>query len=404
MKPGRAIELPDLASPRFKANPYRFYARLREEAPVFRCRVPLVGVTHLVARYDDVLTVLTDERFGNDWSPRMPWLLRQFARPITRSMLNRDPPDHGRLRTLVHQAFTPRRIERMGDRIQTVCHESLDTVAASGRFDLVRDYALPLPITIIAELLGVPVRDQPRFYRWSKSLLAVSSNLAVVRAVPQVWSLVRYLGSLFALRRATPGDDVVTGLLEAEEAGDKLTEDELLAMVFLLLIAGYETTTNLIAIGALTLTLNRPELGRFQRDPVLRESAIEELLRFTSPLDIGSVRMAREDIALGSVVIPRGALVAPVLGSANRDANQFPNPETLDLTREPNRHLAFGRGAHFCLGAPLARLEARIALTTLFGRFPDLGLEQPPESLRWRRSFLLRGLEELPVAVAARPR
>lgn len=392
------IELPDLASPQFKANPYPFYARLRAAAPVYRGRVPLTGVTYLVTRYADVLTVLKDERFGNDWSPKMPWMLRHFARPITQSMLNRDPPDHGRLRNLVSKAFTPRRIEQMGQRIETVCEQLLDQVAPGGRLELVRGYALPIPITIIAELLGVPTRDRLRFHAWSRSLLAVSSNASIVRALPEFWSLIRYLRRLFADRRARPGDDMVTALVEAEEAGDKLGEDELLAMVFLLLVAGYETTTNLIASGTLTLSLNPSELERWQRDPSVREPAIEELLRYTSPLDIASVRMAREDVTIGSVAIPRGGLVAPVLGSANRDESQFPSPETLDLTREPNRHLAFGQGLHFCLGAPLARLEGRIALTMLFARFPNLRLAQPPESLRWRRSLILRGLEELPVA------
>lgn len=389
---------PDLASPRFKANPYPFYARLRAEAPVYRTRVPIGGVAWLVTRYDDVLLVLKDARFGNDWSPRMPWLLLRFARPLTRGMLNRDAPDHTRLRTLVHKAFTPRRVEQLRERIQTVCEDLLNAAAPSRRMELVRGYALPLPITIIAELLGVSAQDRLQFHSWSRRMVAVSSNMDLLRALPSVWLLLRYLRKLFAERRAHPRDDLVTALVEAEEAGDHLSEEELLAMVILLLVAGYETTTNLIASGALALIQHPQQRDWFQRNPALTESAIEELLRYTSPLEIASVRFVREEVTIGSVTLPRGELVSAVLGSANHDESQFPNPDTLDITREPNRHLAFGQGAHFCLGAPLARLEGQIALTTLFRRFPNLRLADAPESLRWRKSLILRGLEQLPVA------
>jgi len=391
------IKTPDLASPRFKANPYPFYARLRAEAPVFRTRVPIGGAAWLVTRYDDVLTVLKDERFANDWSPRMPWVLRRFARPITQGMLNKDAPDHTRLRTLVNKVFTPRRVEGLRERIQNVCDDLLDNAAPSGRIELVHAYALPLPVTIIAEMLGIPARDRLHFYAWSKSMLEASSQTRLLRAVPNVWSLFRYLRQVFAERRAHPQEDLATALVQAEEAGDKLNEDELLAMMILLLVAGFETTTNLIASGTLALLQHPEQCDRFRQDPALADSAIEELLRYTSPLEIASVRYTREEVTLGAVTIPRGELVAPVLGSANRDQSQFPSPEVLDLAREPNRHLAFGLGTHFCLGAPLARLEGRIALTSLFRRFPNLRLAQPPESLRWRKSLILRGLEELPL-------
>ncbi len=393
------IKAPDLASPRFKANPYSFYARFRAEAPVFRTPVPVGGMAWLVTRYDDVLTVLKDERFANDWSPRMPWVLRRFARPLTQGMLNKDDPDHTRLRTLVNKAFTPRRMEGLHERIQNVCDDLLDAAASNGRIELVHTYALPLPVIIIAELLGIPARDRLRFYAWSKSMVEASSQTRMLRAVPNVWSLFRYLRRVFTERRAHPQEDLVTALVQAEEAGDKLNEDELLAMMFLLLVAGFETTTNLIASGTLAL-LQHPKQGdRFRQDPALAESAIEELLRYTSPLDLASVRCTREEVTIGAVTIPRGELVVPVLGSANHDESQFPSAEVLDLGRDPNRHLAFGLGAHFCLGAPLARLEGRLALTTLFRRLPNLRLAQPPESLRWRKSLVLRGLEELPLNV-----
>lgn len=395
------IKAPDLASPRFKANPYPFYARLRAEAPVYRTRVKLVNRhTWLVTRYDDVLLVLKDERLANDWSARMPWFFRfGVGKRLTRHMLNQDPPDHTRLRNLVHKAFTPRLIERLRDRIQRVCDDLLDTAARNGRMDLVGAYALPLPLTIIADLLGIPAQDRLRFHSWSRRMVTASTTTDLLHALPRMWLLLRYLRKLFAERRARPQDDLITALVQAEEAGDRLNEEELQAMVGLLLIAGYETTINLIASGTLALIQHPEQRERLQQNPALAESAIEELLRYTSPLEIAAARLAREEITIASVTLPRGELVSAVLGSANHDESQFPNPETLDIAREPNKHLAFGQGAHFCLGAPLARLEGRIALTTLFRRFPNLRLAEKPESLRWRKGLIVRGLEQLPVAL-----
>ena len=391
------IDLPDLASPQFKANPYPFYARLRAETPVVRARVPIAGTAWLVTRFDDVVTVLRDGRFANDWSPRMPWFLRRFARPITRHMLARDAPDHTRLRTLVNKAFTPRLIERLRGRIESLSNELLDATVAGGGIDLVRGYALPLPITVIAELLGIPAQDRLRFHAWSRRMVAASSNMRMLKALPGVWSAIRYMRQLFAERRAHPQDDLITALVQAEEAGDRLSEEELVGMVILLMLAGYETTVNLIASGTLALLEHREQRERFLREPDLGESAVEELLRYTSPLEIASVRLLREELKIGSRLVPRGELILAVFGSANRDEAQFVNPDVLDIAREPNRHVAFGQGAHFCLGAPLARLEGRIALTTLFQRLPNLRLAVPPESLCWRRSLIFRGLEELPI-------
>jgi cytochrome P450 PksS len=395
------IRLPDLSSPEFKADPYPFYARLRRKSPVCRARVPITRTAWLVTRYDDVVTVLRDPRFANDWSPRVPWFLVRFARPITRGMLNRDAPDHTRLRTLVNKAFTPRLVERLRERIAALSEELLERAARNGpAFDLVRAYALPLPITIIADLLGIAGEHRLRFHAWSRSLISASTQPAMLRALPDVWRVIRYMRRLFAERRAEPRDDLVTALVQAEEAGDRLSEEELVAMVILLMLAGYETTVNLISSGTLALLQHPAARERFQREPALAESAVEELLRYTSPLEIASVRLVRDDARFDSVVIPRGELVLAIIGAANRDESQFAEPEKLDLGREPNKHVAFGHGAHFCLGAPLARLEGRIALAALFRRFPDLRLAQPAESLRWRRSFIFRGLEEMRVAQA----
>lgn len=394
------IKAPDFSSPRFKANPYPFYAHLRAQAPVYRTRLAFWLPAWLVTRYGDVLTVLKDERFSNDFSSRIPWLPRS-TRPLYRILLNLDPPDHTRLRALVSKAFTPRMVERLRERIQNVCDDLLDSAPASGRMDLVRGFALPLPLTIIADLLGIPRQDRRGFNAWSKRVAAMSSGavLDMLRAQPYLWLFFRYFRKLVALRRAEPQDDLVTALVQAEEAGDKLSEDELIAMIGLLLLAGYETTVNLVASGALALIQHPEQRDRLQRNPELGPAAIEELVRYTSPLEFASPRIAREDVTIGSVTIPRGAFVLAVLGSANHDESEFPHPEALDITRVPNRHLAFGMGAHFCLGAPLARLEGEIALTTLFRRFPDLGLAEAPESLRWRRGLAIRGLERLTVAL-----
>lgn len=391
------IKVEDLARPAFKANPYPLYARLRAEAPV--CPTLLLRQpTWLVTRYSDVFAVLKDERLVKDWLPRTRWVHR-FAGAITRHMLNQDGPDHLRLRTLVHKAFTPHLIERLRSRIESVCDELLDELETNGRLELMNGYALPLPLTVIAELLGIPAEIRNRLHGLSRSTFSASNILGVLRSIPDQRLLISRIRKLVAERRRDPKDDLITALVQAEEAGDKLSEPELVATIALLLVAGYETTVNLIGTGALTLIEHPEQRQRLGQDPALAQSAIEELLRYTSPLDMASQRFAREDMTIDSVNISQGDLVVAVIGSANHDETQFPNPETFDITRQPNKHVAFGQGAHFCLGAPLARLEGQIALTTLFRRFPNLHLAQASETLRWRKSLIIRGLEELLVAL-----
>jgi cytochrome P450 PksS len=397
------IKASALAHPRFKADPYPFYARMRAESPVFQASVPFVGRGWFVTRYEDVVTVAKDDRFSRNILPMVRWLPGLVLVPLTRQILSQDPPDHTRLRKLVTQAFTPRRIERLGDRIQAVCDGLLEAAPRTGSFDLVRDYALPLPLTVIAELLGIPMQDRQRFHRLAQGSLPIgvaSGILDLPMALPHVWLITRYFRRLFAERRARPGDDLISALVQAEEAGDRLDEDELLGIAILLLVAGYETTVHLIGSAALALLQDPDQGARFVTEPGLTYTAMEELLRYTSPVEMMTPRIAREDVTLSSVTIPRGAWVVAVLGSANRDESAFTDPGTLDLARDPNPHVAFGQGRHFCLGASLARMEAQIALTTLFTHFPGLCLTQPAESLRWRKLFPLRGLAELPVGLA----
>jgi cytochrome P450 PksS len=305
-----------------------------------------------------------------------------------------------RLRALVSKAFTPRIIERLRGRIEALCEELLDAMERERGTDLVAGYALPLPATVIAELLGVPAEDHARFHRWSNRLVSVSSGRDMLRALPAALAFVRYLRNLVERRRADPQDDLITALIRVEEAGDKLSEDELLAMAFLLLVAGHETTVNLIASGTLALLEHPEQTARLRRDPSLVKPAVEELLRYTSPVEMATERYAREDAEIGGRRIPRGELVLAVLGSANRDERHFEKPDVLDLARDPNRHLAFGRGGvHHCLGAPLARMEGQIALSALLRRFPGARLAMAPESLHWRRGLFLRGLEKLPLVL-----
>jgi cytochrome P450 len=358
-----------------------------------------------------VARVLKDDTFAKDKLNAMdpeqraktPWAPR-FLKPLERNMLDLDDPDHVRLRALVSKAFTPRLIERLRGRIEALCEELLDAMERErkheGGTDLVAGYALPLPATVIAELLGVLAKDHARFHRWSNRLVSVSSGRDMLRALPAALSFVRYLRKLVERRRAGPEDDLITALIRAEEAGDKLSEDELLAMAFLLLVAGHETTVNLIASGTLALLEHPEQAERLRRDPSLVKPAVEELLRYTSPVEMATERYAREDAEIRGMTIPRGGLVLAVLGSANRDERHFEDPDALDLARDPNRHLAFGRGSvHHCLGAPLARMEGQIALNALLRRFPSARLAMAPDSLRWRRGLFLRGLERLPLVL-----
>jgi cytochrome P450 PksS len=401
------INPPDLANPQFKANPYPFYARLRGEAPVWRTTLPDKRVAWLVTRYEDVAGVLRDDTFAKDRLNAMdpeqlrktPWV-PGFLKPLERNMLDLDDPDHARLRSLVSKAFTPRLIERLRGRIETLSEELLDVMERKGGAELVGDYALPIPATVIAELLGVPAEDRRKFHRWSGKLVSVSSGRDMLRALPAALAFTRYLRKIIERRRAEPGDDLLTALVRAEEAGDKLSEDEVLAMAFLLLVAGHETTVNLIASGALALLEHPEQAEALSSDPSLTKPAVEELLRYTSPVELATERYAREDVEIAGTTIPRGELVLAVLGSANYDEREFEDPDVLNLTRDPNRHLAFGRGGvHHCLGAPLARMEGQIAISALLRRFPHARLAVAPETLRWRRGLFLRGLHMLPLVL-----
>jgi cytochrome P450 PksS len=396
-----AVPAPDITSAAFKANPFPFYARLRAEAPVYPVEIRMRTTLRawLVTRFDDVNALLKDDRFAKDPThakvPQIPGMFKA----LTRGMINLDEPDHGRLRNLVHKAFTPRMIESMRAEIQTLADSLLDSAEARGSIDIIADYALPLPLVTIGRMLGVPEGDNDRFHRWTQVFVSVGSSANMFTVVPTFLRFMQYLRRLIRERARQPKDDLISALTQAKEGGDHLTDDEILAMIFLLLSAGHETTVNLIGTGTYELMRHADQLDRLRADPTLIKPAVEEVLRYAVPAEMSSERYAKADTELHGVTIPRGELVLAVLGAANRDERFFDDPETFDIGRDPNRHVSFGQGAHYCLGAPLARLEGQIALQTLSLRFPNLKLAIPHDHVQWRGGLVLRGLKALPVTL-----
>jgi len=384
--------------PEFVADPYPTYHRLRTEDPVHHSPLGFWVLT----RYDDVVAALRDPRLAKE--AIASFVAARFGAPVPAmglSMLDRDPPDHTRLRGLVSKAFTPRVVEGLRPRIQQIVDGLLDGAAGRRSMDLIEEFAYPIPVIVICEMLGVPVEDHERFKGWS---LDVARGLDLVwlgpdsevgrRSIAARQALGEYFRGLIAQRRAAPRNDLLSGLIAAEEAGDKLNEIELLATCILLLIAGHETTVNLIGNGTLALLRHRDQLERLRREPGLIATAVEELLRFDGPVQ-RTARIPSEDVSFGGRTIAKGEMVMPFIGAADRDPAQFPSPDRLDIGRTDNRHIAFGWGIHFCLGAPLARIEGQIAINTLVRRLPKLELATgQPE---YRQSLTLRGLKALPV-------
>jgi cytochrome P450 len=299
---------------------------------------------------------------------------------------------------LINKAFTSRMVNQMQDRVRQIAAELLAKVQDQGRMELIDDYAFPLPIIVIAEMLGVSTADRDRFRVWSDAFIGEPESDEEMRGTTELMiEFTDYLRNIFTERRARPQDDLITALIEVEEAGDKLSEPELFSMVILLIVAGHETTVNLIGNGALALLQYPDQMAALKADPSLMPAAIEELLRYNGPVERSTPRWATEDVAIGGQTIRQGEMVMVVLGSANRDAAQFEQPADLDIQRRDNKHLAFGLGIHYCVGAPLARMEGRIALETLLDRLPNLRLAAPVDQLQWRTVPLIRGLKRLPV-------
>ena len=368
-------------------DPYATYDRLRARDPVHRMRLINGWV---LTRYEDVDLVLRDHRrFSKDDGIEDPH----------RSMLHHDPPDHTRLRSLVSKAFTPRAVRELHPRVQRIVDELLDDLDGSKRFDLIESFAFPMPVTVIAEMLGVPAQDMDRFKHWSNDVsLTIEPSLSdeqirrVERASEQLYN---YFEGIIEERRREPQNDMVTALLNAEEEGDKLTHEELLGTLVLLLVAGNETTRNLIGNGMRALLKNPDQLQRLRDNPDLLDSAINELLRYDSPVHLDG-RLVHNDVEVAGHRIRAGQRVLCAIGAANRDPDVFTEPDKLDIGRDERSHIAFGRGIHHCLGAPLAMLEARAAFSTLLDRFSSIRLVSEPV---YREQVVLRGVEELWVDV-----
>ena len=388
----------------FQVDPYPEYRRLREKDP---CHRSLLSGGWVLTCYEHITAVLTDRRFLVD-DRKQPSYAKWRERLVkvgaideddvdTPSMLRLDPPDHTRLRSLVSKAFTPRAVEALRPRVEEIVRDQLDAVAANGGMDVIRDLAYPLPVTVIAEMMGVPAEDREQFKRWSDEAilaLGVGTPENVRRSRTAAKELAAYFARFVDERRREPREDVLSILLTAEEAGDNLSTEEVFSTCNLILIAGHETTTNLIGNGLLALLRHPDQFEALRDDPSLAASAVEELLRYDSPVQL-TARFALEDIELEGHTIKAGQQVALLLGAANRDPAHFADADHFDITRESNDHVSFSNGIHFCLGAALARLEAEIAVPAMLEHFPNMRLAT--EELSWHENIVLRGLKSLPV-------
>jgi cytochrome P450 len=405
---------PRLFSREFAADPYPAYAWLRTHAPVHRTRLPSGVEAWLVTRYADARQTLADPRLsknpahhaGPSDARGRTGIPGERQADLMTHLLNIDPPDHTRLRRLVSKAFTPRRVAAFEPRVQELAHRLIDAFGPRGEADLIREFAFPLPIYAICDLLGVPASDQDDFLGWAGLMLHLPGSGprgGLARAVKMIRG---YLADLIDRKRAEPGDDLVSGLVRASDHGEHLTGNEAAAMCFVLLFAGFETTVNLIGNGTRAL-LGHPDQRAVFQDAAVRgdrprlDAAVEELLRYDGPVELATWRYATEPLEIGGQHIAPGDPVLVVLAAADRDPDRFDAPDTLDLARGHNPHLGYGHGIHYCIGAPLARLEGRTALATLLRRLPDLELAVPPGELRPRGGLIMRGVRELPVRFTA---
>ncbi|MFI7344719.1 cytochrome P450 [Streptomyces sp. NPDC049936] len=405
--------VPELFTWEFATDPYPAYAWLRRHSPVHWTKLPSGVEAWLVTRYGDAREALADGRLSKNpehhaedaKGKSKTGIPGERSANVMTHLLNIDPPDHTRLRRLVSKAFTPRRVAEFAPRVQELTDGLIDLFAASGEADLIHDFAFPLPIYAICDLLGVPREDQDDLRVWAGMMIRHGGGQrgGVARSVKKIRA---YLAELIHRKRDDLGDDLISGLIRASDHGEHLTENEAAAMCFVLLFAGFETTINLIGNGMYTLMRHPQERARMQEsiergESALLDSGIEELLRYDGPVELATWRYATEPLVIGQQRIAAGDPVLVVLAAANRDPDRFTEPDTLDLTRRDSQHLGYGHGIHYCLGAPLARLEGRTALETLLRRLPDLQLATDPGDLRWRGGLIMRGLRDLPVRFTA---
>ncbi|MEV5388566.1 cytochrome P450 [Streptomyces sp. NPDC052721] len=387
---------------RLLRDPYAVYGRLREEGPVHRITGTDGLPAWLVTRYDDVRQALADPRLSLDKRNATPGGYRGMALPpaLDANLLNMDPPDHTRIRRMVSKAFTPRHVEGLRVPIRRAADRLLDSLSGQDEADLIPSYAAPLPIIVICDLLGVPQDQRPDFRAWTDALVAPDPTRPD-RAREAVASLLSFFTRLIADKRAHPADDLLSALIAVRDQEDRLSEDELMSLAFLILVAGYENTVHLIGNAVAALLSHPDQLAALRADPAALDRAVEELARYDGPVPLAIRRFPTEDIVIGGVTVPAGETVLLSLAAAHRDPRRFTDPDRLDIGRDAAGHLALGHGIHYCLGAPLARMETGIALTALFDRFPGLALAVPPQELRRRPSMRSRGLIALPVRTAS---
>ncbi|MGH2720017.1 MAG: cytochrome P450 family protein [Actinomycetota bacterium] len=391
-----------VGSEEFNADPAAHYDWLRREAPVYKGRLPYVADqdVYFLSRHQDCVSMLTDPRFRRSVEGAPPLPFPKAIRFLTTdNMILKDDPEHRRLRRLVSKPFTPRAVARLGERVDALTRGLLDELEPGREVDLQQAYALPVPVTVINEMMGVPAQDRSRFHGWMDLMIEGMAKYGIEKAAEYLESPIEYVRDLIERRRHDPAEDIMTGLIHAAEGGETLTDDELVAMVFTLIGAGYETTYHLITNGVATLLAHPDQLERLREDPELMPSAVEEILRYSGPVGGTKPNYPAEDVELHWVTIPRASIVMPLLASANRDPAAFEEPETFDIGRTPNDHIAFGTGHHFCLGASLARLETRIALKNLIERFPRIRLAVDPEELQVAPLPLWHRLRGLPVVL-----
>ncbi|WP_238412341.1 cytochrome P450 family protein [Saccharothrix deserti] len=413
---GEKIAGLDVLGEEYFADPHAYHARLREQAAASEIVLPRGTKAWLVTRYEEARLALADPRFSKHYErfPEVMALNRvgrdegviEFDQSLVKHMLNMDPPDHTRLRKLVTKAFTARRVEQLRPRIQEITDGLLDEMATRSEVDavdvvdVVDALAFPLPITVICEMLDVPMDERDDFRVWSNVLVG-GGNGDGADLQEAGGKMAAYLARLVENKKADPGDDFFSALVHADEDGDRLDPMELIAMAFLLLVAGHETTVNLITNGVHHLLRNPDQLEKLRADRSLLPGAVEEFLRYESPVNQATMRFTNEDVELGDVVIPKDSVVVVALSGANRDGSKFPDADRFDITRPAGGHLAFGHGVHYCLGAPLARMEGEIAVGSLLDRF-DIAPAAEPDALKWRPGTLIRGLEALPVSLTPR--
>jgi len=390
------ISASDLIAQQNNLDPYTFYQRLREQGPLFSVANYMgTGRAWIATNYEDAIAILKDPRLIKNKPVSQQETRMSIFR---RNMLMVDPPDHTRLRSLVSKGFTPRMIEQLRPRIQHITDELLDTVQHQGKMDLISDFAFLLPVTVICEMLGIPTTDRQLFRTWMQATPDVGAEPGQEATTSSpIEGMLNYFKALLNEKRVHPDNDLISSLIRVEENADALSELELLSMIWLLFVAGHETTVNLIGNGTLALLRHPEQLRRLQNDPALIVSAVEELLRYTAPVSLSDRRWASEDIRMHGNLIRTGEIVLVSLLAVNADPQQFHDPETLNILRQENQHLAFGKGIHYCLGAPLARLEGQIAFGTLLRRLPNVRMACAPEQLVWNNDPMLRGLVRFPV-------